>query len=138
MAFESHRAAHTAATILEMDDAGVGRSFYYHVWDQTNYSFEFERFFTDPVIMTKHWNEQPHRFGLFGVNEEVRPQYFVFQMLGAGAQHSAHRVASGLKYAQSAMTRNLFCSCIITQATADLIVAEFLMHSRKQLKPTNR
>src|SRR5204862_75927 len=27
-----------------------------------------------------HWNEVPHRFGLFGVSGEVRPQYFVYQM----------------------------------------------------------
>jgi hypothetical protein len=32
--------------------------------------------------MYHHWNEVPHRFGLFGVNQEVRPQYFVFQLLG--------------------------------------------------------
>jgi len=25
----------------------------------------------------------PHRFGLFGVGQEVRPQYFVYQMLGS-------------------------------------------------------
>lgn len=31
--------------------------------------------------MTKHWNEIPHRIGMFGVNEEVRPQYFLYQML---------------------------------------------------------
>jgi hypothetical protein len=31
--------------------------------------------------MTEHWNEIPHRFGLFGVEGEVRPQYFVYQML---------------------------------------------------------
>ena len=32
--------------------------------------------------MVKHWNEEPHRLGLFGVNQELRPQYFVYQMLG--------------------------------------------------------
>jgi xylan 1,4-beta-xylosidase len=31
--------------------------------------------------MLRHWNEVPHRMGLFGVGEEVRPQYFVYQML---------------------------------------------------------
>jgi len=81
MAFESHRASQVAAAILEMLDAEISSSFYYHVWDQTNYSLEFERFFERSKYMLKHWNEQPHRFGLFGVNEEVRPQYFVYQML---------------------------------------------------------
>lgn len=31
--------------------------------------------------MLHHWNEAPHRLGLFGVNGEVRPPYFVYQML---------------------------------------------------------
>jgi hypothetical protein len=31
--------------------------------------------------MYHHWNEVPHRFGLFGVNGAVRPQYFVYRML---------------------------------------------------------
>lgn len=82
MAFDSNRAAHTAATILDMMAEGVDWTFYYHVWDQTAYIDEFDKFFNDPTIMTIHWNEIPHRFGLFGVNEEVRPQYFVYQLLG--------------------------------------------------------
>jgi mitochondrial fission protein ELM1 len=32
--------------------------------------------------MYRHWNEAPHRFGLFSENGRVRPQYFVYQMLG--------------------------------------------------------
>ena len=31
--------------------------------------------------MVHHWNKVPHRMGLFGVGEEVRPPYFVYQML---------------------------------------------------------
>jgi len=81
IAFESSRAAHTAATILDMMDADLDWSFYYHVWDQTAYISDFSKFFTDPSIMTIHWNGIPHRFGLFGGNEEVRPQYFVYEML---------------------------------------------------------
>ncbi len=82
MAFDPNRAAHTAATILDMMDEGVDWTFYYHIWDQTAYIDDFNKFFKDPTIMTIHWNEIPHRFGLFGVNAEVRPQYFVYQMLG--------------------------------------------------------
>ncbi len=81
MAFEPRRAAIVAATLLAMLDAGLDWSFYYHVWDQTNFISEFSRFFADPSIMSIHWNDIPHRFGLFGVNGEVRPQYFVYQML---------------------------------------------------------
>ena len=65
-----------------MTEAGVDWSFYYHLWDQTAYSDEFRPFFENPNIMYHHWNEVPHRFGLFGVDQEVRPQYFVYQMIG--------------------------------------------------------
>jgi xylan 1,4-beta-xylosidase len=40
--------------------------------------------------MVRHWNEVPHRFGLFGVNGEVRPQYFVFRMLAEMGEVQVH------------------------------------------------
>ncbi len=81
-AFNPRRAALTAAAILAMNEARLDWSFYYHLWDQSARWDEFQPFFRDPSIMYHHWNEMPHRFGLFGVNQEVRPQYFVFQLLG--------------------------------------------------------
>lgn len=81
LAFEPRRAAIAASVILEMAKAGLDWSFYYHAWDQTAYRSEFESFFSDPYIMIEHWNEVPHKFGIFGVDGEVRPQYFVYQML---------------------------------------------------------
>jgi hypothetical protein len=81
LAFHPRRAAITAASILAMMQAGLDWSFYYHLWDQTAYTDQFRPFFANPRIMTEHWNEIPHRFGLFGVNGEVRPQYFVYWML---------------------------------------------------------
>ena len=81
MAFEPRRAAITASSIIAMIDAGVDWSFYYHIWDQVCHMDEFRPFFQNPDIMYHHWNEVPHRFGLFGVGQEVRPQYFVYQML---------------------------------------------------------
>lgn len=80
LAYAPERAAMIAAGIMAMMEAGLDYSFYYHVWDQVNYIDEFDKFFEDTYIMTKHWNEIPHRFGLFGVDTEVRPQYFVYQM----------------------------------------------------------
>jgi hypothetical protein len=82
MAFDPRRAALAAAAILAMNDAGLDWSFYYHLWDQACRVDEFQPFFRDPNIMVHHWNEVPHRFGLFGVNQEVRPQYFLFELLG--------------------------------------------------------
>jgi xylan 1,4-beta-xylosidase len=81
LAHHPRRAAATAASILAMAEAGLDWSFYYHVWDQAFYPKEFESFYKELSIMIEHWNEVPHRFGLFGVEGEVRPQYFVYQML---------------------------------------------------------
>lgn len=82
LAFDPRRAANAAACMLSMIDARVDWTFYYHAWDQTCYIDEFKPFFANPGIMYHHWNEVPHRFGLFGQNHEVRPQYFVYEMLG--------------------------------------------------------
>lgn len=141
MAFEPRRAAHTAASILEMTDAGIGRSFYYHVWDQTNYSLEFEQFFKNPVIMTKHWNEQPHRFGLFGVNEEVRPQYFVYQMLGRMGRDTVRASCQQPGLRVRAVRDDKKISVMLVhhhmEPTADIVVKlnfSGLSHSRKLLR----
>jgi hypothetical protein len=141
MAFESHRASHAASAILEMMEAGIDYSFYYHVWDQTNYSSEFERFFERPEYMVKHWNELPHRFGLFGVNEEVRPQYFVYQMLSrmGDKRLSAECEESGLRVRAIQHKKEL--SVLIVnhneEEAKDLIVNVSLLdltHSRKMLR----
>jgi hypothetical protein len=83
LALDPARAATVAASIIAMHDAGLDWSFYYHIWDQVFLPLECRSFFSNRGIdlMYEHWNETPHRFGLFGVEEEVRPQYFVYQML---------------------------------------------------------
>jgi xylan 1,4-beta-xylosidase len=82
-AFAPRRAANAAAILLAMRNAGLDGSFYYHLWDQVCDPANFEPFFSPKGVngMLRHWNEVPHRFGLFGVGEDVRPQYFVYQML---------------------------------------------------------
>jgi len=81
IAFDPRRAAIAASAIIAMLDAGLDWSFYYHLQDQVAYMPEFQPFFQNPDIMYHHWNEVPHRFGLFGVGQEPRPQYFVYQLL---------------------------------------------------------
>jgi xylan 1,4-beta-xylosidase len=95
LAFVPRRAAIVAASILAMLEAGLDGSFYYHLWDQVCDPDDFQPFFSPAGVdgMLRHWNEVPHRMGLFGVGEadgqrlapsprpEVRPQYFVYQML---------------------------------------------------------
>jgi len=83
LAFLPRRAATIAACLLAMHEAGLDWSFYYHIWDQVFYPEPFASFFSSDGIamMVRHWNELPHRFGMFGVGEEVRPHYFLYQML---------------------------------------------------------
>ncbi len=81
LAMDPRRAAIIASSIIAMTDAGLDWSFYYHLADQHARIDEFKPFFANPDIMYHHWNEVPHRFGLFGMAGEVRPQYFVYQML---------------------------------------------------------
>ncbi len=83
-AHDPRRAAVVAASILAMDEAGLDWSFYYHLWDQVCDPQEFAPFFSPQGVehMVRHWNEVPHRFGLFGERGDVRPQYFVYQLLG--------------------------------------------------------
>ena len=40
--------------------------------------------------MARYWNDIPIRFGLFGVNGDVRPQYFVFRMLAGLGEDEVH------------------------------------------------
>jgi hypothetical protein len=82
-AFDPRRAANLAVSLLAMQEAGLDWSFYYHIWDQVFYPDAFRPFFSERGLanMLTHWNEIPHRMGLFGVGEEVRPSYFVYQML---------------------------------------------------------
>jgi hypothetical protein len=77
------RAAIVTAAIMDMMDAGLDWSFYYHIWDQTCFHDDFAPFFSEAGVtgMARHWNETPHRLGLFGIDGQVRPQYFLYQML---------------------------------------------------------
>ncbi|MCK4284181.1 MAG: hypothetical protein KAX44_07675 [Candidatus Brocadiae bacterium] len=82
-AYDPRRASLAVSSIIEMMAAGLDWSFYYHIWDQTCFHQDFAPFFSEGGIgrMARHWNEMPHRLGLFGVAERVRPQYFVYQAL---------------------------------------------------------
>lgn len=77
------RAALAAASILAMHQQALDWSFYYHLWDQYVDPTEFGRFFSPAGVdnMYHHWNEAPHRFGLFSETCDIRPQYFVFDLL---------------------------------------------------------
>ena len=79
-AFSGYRVVNVAGLLLTAEEEQLDESYYYHVWDQVFYDSEFASFFADPYIMQKHWNEVPHRFGMFSVDEQVRPAYFVYRL----------------------------------------------------------
>jgi xylan 1,4-beta-xylosidase len=81
LAYDNRRAAFTAAAIIRMVQEKVDWSFYYHIQDQVFYPDEFRPFFADLDTMTEFWNQKPLRFGLFGLNDEIRPQYYVYLFL---------------------------------------------------------
>jgi xylan 1,4-beta-xylosidase len=94
MAMQSRRAAHTAKIILTMLDTPLDWSFYFLLWDSCMHPQEFVHFFSPEdaqAIMYKHWNEAPHRFGLFSESGKPRPQYFVYQIL---SRMGEERIAS--------------------------------------------
>lgn len=137
LASHPRRAAGLAATIVALLDAGLDWSFYYHIWDQVFRPDDFAPFFSEPgrAMMMEHWNERPHRFGLFGVKEEVRPQYFVYQMLtrigeervAAGSAEGEVRVLAGTgQRATSALIVNFGLS-----ASQDRVVGLRFRHLRK-------
>ena len=141
LAFEAKRAAISAAIFLTQMDAGLDWSFYYHVWDRTCYPEDFVNFYADPYIMIKHWNEIPHRFGMFGVNQEVRPQYFVYQMMGRlGNQRVAASSNDSDLIVRGVSGEGKVSTLIINyneQSSSDLIVSiDFtgLIPGRKMLK----
>jgi hypothetical protein len=48
-----------AGSILAMREAGLDRSFYYHLWDQICFPEDFTPFFSERGVanMVRHWNE---------------------------------------------------------------------------------
>lgn len=126
-AFDPSRAAVLADVLFSLIDRKIDWTFYYHLWDQHCIVPEFEPFFKEPYIMQRHWNEIPHRFGLFGVKGEVRPTYFVYRML-AMAGHTEVKVEKyfdDLSVKAFTCTNNGVSSMIINRgdkAAGDVIV----------------
>ena len=118
LAIDPRRAAIIASSIIAMTDAGLDWSFYYHLADQHARIDEFKPFFANPDIMYHHWNEVPHRFGLFGVSGEARPQYFVYQMLTR---------ISGTRLKTSSDVKDIRLIASRNQKTISILAANFSM-----------
>jgi xylan 1,4-beta-xylosidase len=93
MAMQGRRAATAAKILLTMMDLPLDWSFYFLLWDNCMFPKEFSTFYTPQwaqVVMYQHWNEKPHRFGLFSESGKVRPQYFVYLMLARMGEEKLH------------------------------------------------
>ncbi len=83
MALQGRRAATAAKILLTLLETPLDWSFYFLLWDNCMFNEEFKSFYSPEwaqKVMYQHWNEKPHRFGLFSESGKPRPQYFVYQM----------------------------------------------------------
>lgn len=87
---DSRRAAALAAIIMEYNDKvhDVG-TFQYHIYDQYCDPNEFSPFYSRHRFMANHWNDEPHRLGLFDLDGNDRPQYHMYRMFGSLAPRRA-------------------------------------------------
>jgi len=80
--YNPKRAASLAASILAFHEDGcLDGSFQYHIYDQMNDLRQFQDWYEYTRMMTEHWNDLPHRLGLFDLDGRVRPQYFMYKMV---------------------------------------------------------
>lgn len=75
------RTASLFSSVCRFMEEGLDYSFYYHLCDNTFYHDEFRPFYEKLDIMDKHWNQVPHRFGMFGLDGRARPHYQLWRMM---------------------------------------------------------
>lgn len=128
-ALAPRRAAHTVASILNMMETELDWSQYFLIWDCCMHPGEFKTFFSEEGarrVMYKHWNETPHRFGLFSEGEAVRPQYFAYQLLSRMGEEKAETVCSDKDIKAQAVSGDGKLSVIMSnyslQSTRDIII----------------
>lgn len=128
-ALESKRASFITTNILTMMETGLDWSMYFLIWDSCMYPDEFATFFSEKGakgVMYKHWNETPHRFGLFSEGGAARPQYFAYQLLSRMGDEKVQTVCKDINLKTQAVRDGKKLSVIIsnysTQDTRDTIV----------------
>ena len=92
-AYDSKRAAALAAIILDYNEKvpEVG-TFQYHIYDQYCDPYDFEPFYARYRYMANHWNDEPHRLGLFDEDGRERPQYQMYKLLNEMAEDCVEAV----------------------------------------------
>jgi len=118
-AYDPKRAAGLAASILALHEDGcLSGSFQYHLYDQFCDPREFAPWFKRARYMAEHWSDLVHRLGLFDLDGNVKPQYFVYNML---YQMTGKRV-------QLCGTDNMLCG--IASSTDDTMYVFLTNYSR--------
>ena len=80
-AYSGRYASSLAAVLMDLNETPITGSFQFDMYDAYVDPDDFEQFYSITPFMLRHWNEIPHRFGLFDMDGRVRPQYFVYKML---------------------------------------------------------
>ena len=81
-AYSCKRAAGLAAILIALHEEGsLDGTFQYHAYDQYCDPRLFAPWYGKPRYMAEYWDDIAHRLGLFDLNGNVHPQYFVYDML---------------------------------------------------------
>jgi len=134
-AFAPKRAAGQAAAILAFhEDGTLDGSFQYHIYDQMNDPREFKPFFASYRYMAEHWNDIPHRYGLFDLDGKARPQYFMYKLLyeltGQRVDmEGTDRVLSGLASRNDEGTLSIFLTNYAEIGTPDAVTRIFFKNA---------
>jgi len=130
-AFDPKLAASLAASILALhEDGALDGSFQYHIYDQMNDPREFAPFYEKCRYMAEHWNDIPHRFGLFDLDGKARPQYFMYKLLyeltgQCVGMEGTDRIISGLASRSDEGTLSVFLTNYAEIGTPDAVTQLF-------------
>lgn len=85
-------------TVWNMIEGGLDYSCYYHIRDYHVEPSTFARFMSPHGVafMASWWNRMPQYDGLFDFQNEVRPAYFVFELLSRVTGRRVHVEAQGV------------------------------------------
>jgi len=133
--FDPKRAAGLASIILAFhEDGALDGSFQYHLHDQMNDPREFAPFYAKHRYMAEHWNDIPHRLGLFDLDGKARPQYFMYKLLYEMAgkrvcMKGTDGIMSGLASYNDEGSLNIFLTNYAEIGTPDAITQVFFSNA---------
>jgi len=107
MAYIGARAAGLTAILMALNDSRLlDGTFQYHIMDQNCYVPEFAPFYKITRYMADHWNDYPHKLGLFDWDGNPRPQYFMYKLLYSMCRERVAAEWSGWEYLYTVASRD--------------------------------